>query len=145
MCLSVCLGSHTHPNMVGMYIWEAISLHMAENFSPNCGINSPTKVIYSWVLTVVRVHGTNDFFHYFNLKKKETTFTKKSSHVWFPLSLIIFFKWCIKYCNFEPFCYLLKSALLRNYANKRLHPSKSLFLTVLLSLPFNKLPCSMAL
>ena len=31
--------------------------------------------------------------------------------------------------------------LLRNYANKRLHPSKSLFLTVLLSLPFNKLPC----
>ena len=75
-CVSVCLGSHTHPNMVGMYIWEAISLHMAENFSPNCGINSPTKVIYSWVLTVVRVHGTNDFFHYFNLKKKKQLLQK---------------------------------------------------------------------
>jgi hypothetical protein len=75
--------------MVGMYIWEAISLHMAENFSPNCGINSPTKVIYSGVLTTVRVCGTNDF-SLFQLEEKETIFTKNVSHVWFPFNLPYF-------------------------------------------------------
>ena len=62
---------------------------MAENFSPNCGINSRTKVIYSGVQTTVRVCGTNEF-SLFQLEEKETVFTKNVSLPYMVSFQIIF-------------------------------------------------------
>ena len=47
----------------------------------------------------------------------------------------------VRKCNLEPFCYLIKSVFLkREHVNKGYKLLNSYLLTVLVSIPFNKLP-----
>ena len=107
-----------------------------------------SKVIYQGVLLTgqVQLCQTRDgqnlpvgIFLYFSLKQKPL-FTNNLGHIWFPFRKYFLEKIIYKNCNFKPCCYFTKSVLLRKYVNKGCNFLNSYVLTVLLSIPFNKLP-----
>ena len=112
------------------------------NFKPIMGWNFKTLHCRSWRVkqtNQTKVLWTTSFSSNFFLV---STFTNNVGHIIYVYgfhSEIFFGKKCIKNCNFNPFCYPIKSVLLSRKQGCNL--LNSYLLTVLLSIPFDKLPC----
>ena len=90
-----------------------------------------------WQTVLVTIFLCLNFYNF-------STFTNNVGHIWFTIQNFCFGKnYIFKKCNSKPFCFLIKRVTEKKTQVKTLlTDSNPYLLMVLLSIPFNKLPCS---